>query len=555
MDTTKIRWWLWAVAGGLMLAAAFPKVGIAGFAWVAPGLILLGAGMRTGLGRYGFGYVSGLAHYGTTLYWLLLIPFPVGALVGWLALSAYLAVYMGFWVWLCWRLLERMLPEGERSEGGLRGIPRLGELSLGQRQAWGLGCAMVWVALEMVQGRMFSGFPWNYLGASQYRMLPLIQISSVTGVYGVSFLAVWFSVMLGCTMVMMTGGLGARRIWLGDMMLPMVVVGLVAWDGINRVRERSGSGRELSVALVQPSIPQTLIWDPTENTNRFRQLIVLSERALAEKPELLIWPEAAVPNLLRYDPWTYEAITNLVQRHAVWMILGADDAVPREEGERTGGAGQFDFYNSSFLVSPSGKLEAAYRKRRLVAFGEYVPFGKWLPFLKKLIPAGEGFTAGDRPIEFKMAPLETTTSVLICFEDVFPHLVREYVTDETDFLLNLTNNGWFGESAAQWQHGASAVFRAIENGVPLVRCSNNGLTCWVDSRGRMHEVYLPGTRDAYGPGYKTVRIPLQPADGKRAPTIYWKYGDWFGWSCVAGTGLMVAGILAGQRRKETADEN
>src|SRR6185436_17014292 len=111
-------------------------------------------------------------------------------------------------------------------------------------------------------------------------------------------------------------------------------------------------------------------------------------------------------------------------------------------------------------------------------------------------------------------------SVLICAEDVFPHLVRQYVEPGTDFDLNLTNNGWFGKSAAQWQHAVSALFRAVENGVPLVRCTNNGLTCWIDARGRLHEVYFPGTRDIYGPGFKLVTVPLR-ADGKSRPlTVY-----------------------------------
>ena len=136
--------------------------------------------------------------------------------------------------------------------------------------------------------------------------------------------------------------------------------------------------------------------------------------------------------------------------------------------------------------------------------------------------------------------------MLICFEDVFPHCVREYVEDDTDFLLNLTNNGWFGESAAQWQHAANAVFRAVENGLPLVRCANNGLTCWVDARGRVEEIYFPGTRDIYGAGWKMARVPLL-AGQPRAPTFYRRHGDWFGWSCVAVSALGLG--AAGLRRR------
>jgi apolipoprotein N-acyltransferase len=112
------------------------------------------------------------------------------------------------------------------------------------------------------------------------------------------------------------------------------------------------------------------------------------------------------------------------------------------------------------------------------------------------------------------------------------------VDADTDFLLNLTNNGWFGESAAQWQHAANAVFRAVENGVPLVRCANNGITCWVTPQGQIRDAYLPGTLDAYGAGFKIVQVPL--LDGKkREPTFYRQHGDVFGWGCIAWSALVV----------------
>ncbi|MCI0347964.1 MAG: apolipoprotein N-acyltransferase, partial [Acidobacteriales bacterium] len=175
-----------------------------------------------------------------------------------------------------------------------------------------------------------------------------------------------------------------------------------------------------------------------------------------------------------------------------------------------------------------------YRKRRLVMFGEYVPLSRWLPFLKKLAHAQGEFTPGRDVVTFNLSGLDVQTSVLICFEDIFPHITREHVKDDTDFLLNLTNNGWFGESAAQWQHAAGAVFRAIENGVPLVRCANNGLTCWVDTRGALHEIYFPGSDNVYKAGFKIARLPL-PAEGAWSPTLYRKHGDWFGWVCVVVT--------------------
>jgi apolipoprotein N-acyltransferase len=538
-----------AMAAGLLLAAAFPNLGIAGLAWIAPGCILFSALGCAGGQAFRFGYVAGLAHYLFSLHWLLFIPFPLGAVAGWLALSAYLALYPAVWVWLCWRTFPFKLKPKEYPGTSFRWIEEFASTNAIQRAVWSVSCAIIWVALEMIVARLLTGFPWNILGASQYRILPIAQIASVTGVYGVSFLLIWFSVSLGCAALCFVVRPRASKLWFGDLFWPLLALAGAAVFGIRQISHHPTSDRVVTVALVQPSIPQTLIWDPNENTNRFNQLLRLSERALATKPEILIWPEAAVPNMLRYEPDTYEAITNLVRTRRVWMILGADDAVPRRNSTTKR---EFDFFNSSFLINPDGELPAVYRKRRLVIFGEYVPLSRWLPFMKYLTPIGGEFTPGDRPKPFVIPELNVKTSVLICFEDTFPHLTREYVEPDTDFLLNLTNNGWFGESAAQWQHAANAVFRAIENGLPLVRCANNGLTCWVDSIGGMHEVYFPDTQNIYGAGFKTARIPLLSPGQKREPTFYNRCGDWLGWSCV---GLTLGMLVIGNRRWAMGDRN
>lgn len=334
--------------------------------------------------------------------------------------------------------------------------------------------------------------------------------------------------------------------WLAELALPLTVLGCVTAYGWIKLSQPESAGPTLKVALVQPNIPQTAIWNPNERTNRFRKLVELSEQALASKPDLLVWPESALPNLLtRFNPTAYHAITNLVLKHRVWMILGANDAQTRKNGRDPG---KVDFFISGFLVDPSGQLVGKYHKRQLVMFGEYMPLSRWLPFLNSLRANQGGFTRGQGPVPFILTEHQAKISVLICSEDVFPHLVREYVEADTDFLLNLTNDGWFGESAVQWQHAIDALFRAIENGVPLVRCTNNGLTCWIDARGRMHEVQFAGSRNVYSAGFKIVQIPLRPKGQDGRMTFYQRYGDWFGWSCVGWTGIMLARRLLPVRR-------
>jgi apolipoprotein N-acyltransferase len=531
--------------GGLLWAAAFPNIGIAGLAWVAPGLILACA-LGASPGRaFRLGYMAGLVNFGVSLYWLLYMPFPFGALTGWLALSAYLALYPAVWVWLCIRLLPSVQDSpgvfpGERAV--FQGYMRVSGL---RRGLWALACATIWVALEMVVGRVLTGFPWNFLGASQYRILPVIQIASVAGVYGVSFLVVWLSVSLMSSALAILVRPQQPRSWMVDLVVPMLLLAAACGFGVSRVVNAPEPDRFLDVALIQPSIPQTLIWDPGENSNRFAGLLELSEQAMGSHPDLMVWPEAAVPNLLRYEPESLQAVQRLATGHGVWMVLGADDAVSRHSD---GPKPEFDFFNSAFLMDPKGELASVYRKRKLVIFGEYIPLVRWLPFLRYFTPIGDGFAAGSEPVPFQMPDLGATLSVVICFEDVFPHLVRGHATSEVDFLLNITNNGWFGESAAQWQHAANAVFRAVENGLPLVRCANNGLTCLVDSRGRLSNTEFPGTDNVYGRGFKKVRVPLGPRGGQRESTFYNRHGDWFAWGCV-GITVLVGGTTFRRRSR------
>jgi len=525
--------YLAAVLAGLLLAAAFPTIGIAGLAWIAPALMLAAALGKSGRESFRIGYVAGLAFYLASLCWLLLIPYrwhsiPLGPAAGWLSLSAYVALYPATWVWL---------------------LSRVGVLarSWTHRTLWAIYGAALWVTLEMLVGWLFTGFPWNPLGASQYRMVPLIQIASVTGIYGVSFLVVWVSLSLLSAGLMIVLRPTARSAWVSEIILPILVVALIFNFGFRQLARDTAPERTLNVTLIQPSIPQTLIWDTSRDLERFREVIQLSEQALTNRTDLLVWPEAAVPSYARWDTNLHLAITNLVRQHRVWLILGSDDVgrpAPPAPPDK------YEFYNAAFLVSPEGEFVSRYIKRNLVVFGEYIPLVRWLPFVKWFTPIEGGFTSGDHPVPFVLTRPHVKTSPLICFEDIFPRTAREAADEDTDFLVNLTNNGWFGESGAQWQHAAAAVFRAVENGLPLVRCSNNGLTGWVDAQGRLRQIFRDDRGTIYGPGFLTAQIPLLAPGAKRIPTYYHQHGDVFGWACVGFTGIILLSRIL-RRRQST----
>ena len=226
-------------------------------------------------------------------------------------------------------------------------------------------------------------------------------------------------------------------------------------------------------------------------------------------------------------PEIQQAIAQLARSHQTWLVFCAGTAEPAA-------AATTDYFNSALLCNPDGVLEAIYHKRRLVIFGEYIPLVRWLPFLKWLTPIGGEVTPGDRPVEFEIKNPSAKMSVLICFEDVFAQEAREHVGPDTDFLVNLTDDGWFGHGAEQWQQAASGIFRAVENGVPLLRCTNDGLTCWADAQGRVRQIQN-ASGNVYAPGFIIAQIPLR-APGDRQQTFYNRHGDWFPSSC-SGIGL------------------
>jgi len=496
---------------------------VSGLAWVAPALILLAA---RGGNALRLGFLAGFTHYLVSLSWLLHIPVKFYPILGWLALAAYLALYPATWVWVCLKM-----------KGGRAGVGTGNWLT---RAGFALFCGAAWVAVEMIVARMFTGFPWNLLGVSQQKLLPLIQIATWTGVYGVSFLVVWFSASLLNAFDELIRQPAARQVWLKELALPTLTLAVVYAGGLHRIRSAAIPDRSLRIALIQPSIPQTMIWNATDSATRLEELMKLTRAALTNQPDLLIWPEAATPRMLRDDPDLQRAVSQLALSNHVWMILGSDDFGFRGTNVL--------YYNSAFLVSPRGELAAHYPKRRLVIFGEYVPLLDWLPFIKYLTPITGGFTAGERPVAFDLGELGVKTSTLICFEDVFPHYAREHATEDIDFLVNITNDGWFGESAAQWQQASCAAFRAVENNRPLVRCANNGLSCWIDRFGAMHNVEFEDSPDIYRAGFKIVTVPLPAPGSKPAAAFYNQHGDWFGWLCVGLTAVLVIPQIRWRKR-------
>ncbi len=443
---------------------------------------------------------------------------PLAPALAWVALSAYCALFPAAWVWIGWTSFDR-----------LDNISQFLRVSALRRQIWFLVVAALWAALEFMRGRFLSGFPWNFLGVSQYRLTPLIQIASITGIHGVSFLVVWLSVAAGGLILSLSRS-GPRPSLVSAGAPLLVVVAAVVW-GFKRMDQSWPTLGSLRVAMVQPGVAQTEIWDASRDQARFNTVLALSQQAMRAHPSLVLWPESGVPDL---TPEFQRSIAEFVERNAVWAVFCAGTAEATPQGTP-------EYFNSALMCGPEGTLEGIYHKRRLVIFGEYIPLVHWLPFLKWLTPVGGEVTPGVRAEQFELQNPRVKLSVLICFEDMFPDEARQHVEGDTDFLVNLTNDGWFGHADEQWQQAASAIFRAVENGVPILRCTNDGVTCWADAQGRLHGVLYSAKGNFFDPGVLMADVPL-PA-GRRAATIYNRFGDWFPWGCA----IISAGWVAWAR--------
>ena len=506
--------WLLAMLVGLAWALAYPEPRWSVFAWLVPGCLLSVVSGREGWRLFGLAFLAALVFRLVSLRFLLNIPHTGGAIGGWLALSVYAALFSAAWAWICGVWFRCGLAD--------QNWPWI------KRFCFGLFAAAVWVGIEMFQARALGGYPWNFLGVTQFENNPLIQIAAFTGVYGVSFLIVWFSVSVLFAILKIRRATANPWSWMTDLAAPCVVLVCVCTFGFLRLDVIVKISEPFRVAVVQPSIPQRLIWESGNKEERMDKVLELSELALVSKPDVLIWPESSAP--VTQENWP--RVKRLLLEANTPLVLGIDDF------ERDADTGEDRFYNSAAFVPVDDSAPVVYRKRRLVMFGEYIPFEKALPFMKYLSPIGASFSAGTEAVQFPVGEGKTTMAPVICYEDAFPHGVREHVLPGTTLLVNLTNDGWFGEGPAQWQHAANAVFRCIENRVPMVRSCNNGLSCWVDRFGQVRRFFGEENGDIYGAGFAVFEIPLGQALGR---SFYNRHGDVFGWSCFV---LGLAGIIA-----------
>jgi len=520
-----LRRWALPVATGVLMALAFPPFNVSQMGWfcLVPLLVAVaGCGPGEAFRR---GYVAGLVFFALTIWWIVHVT-----IAGTVGLIAFLALYFGVGaVWFA-VTATKLFPRDQERQAG---VP-----AASADRAWRNIVASVigsagWVVVEWFRGKLlFGGFPWNYLGVSQWQVVPLIQFANVTGVYGVSLLVCFVNVSFYFTIRRFVRwrdarGQGYRLSW--EFYLAMGLVGLALLHGVREIfHPEPESARMIRVALVQGDIPQTLKFDPGQKPLILERYRTLTEAAWEAHPDLIIWPETATPDALRYDPDSFGLVTNLAERSGAYLLTGTLDATPYSSPA--------EVFNAAILIGPDASVRGIYHKLHLVPFGEYVPLRRIFPFLKWLTPIGDSLERGHEYTVFEADAVRF--SAVICFEDTVPELVRRFVQRHVDFMVNVTNDAWFKTSPAAEMHLANAIFRAVENHRPLVRAANNGITCVVNEYGSVN----PKTRltpFTKGMVVCDLRLPQDPEQ-----TFYTLHGDW-----LVGVCLLVVGLAIVRSRK------
>ena len=364
----------------------------------------------------------------------------------------------------------------------------------------------LWLLIDYLRGHAgFLALPWGTLAQTQHRNLALLQTASMIGEHGVTFLVALGNAALAA--------LCLRRERTYATVALLILVTAHAWGATELFSP--ASGRSIRVAALQPNIQ---VGDRTTEAGReanLARLERLTREAASARPDLIVWPESAIPGDVS-DPALLHRLQQLSSDTAVPLILGAAEVEKFATGDNLLTIGR-RLFNTAHLFQPSGATSPPYRKRMLVPFAEYVPQADVIPWPEWLAPRVTELTAGDSGQLFTIAP-QMSVAALICWENLFSHLARESVNGGAQLLVQLTNDVWFGPTAAPRQHNLMSVMRAVENRVPVVIASNAGPSQLIDGYGRV----VAATSNVFQESAITGAVALGGGG-----TVYSKTGDWF----------------------------
>lgn len=513
--------WLCALLSGILLACCHPPVGQGGLAWFALVPLICALWFSEGWGKRNdwrvllLGYVTGVVYFLGCLSWLTTVT-----VAGWIALCLYLGVYVAVWATFVGLLLK------PKDTGDVAASPWL-KSSHNLRVA--ILASAAWTALEWIRGALFSGFGWNSLGVALHENLAIIQIADLAGVGGISFLLVMVNMMIVLTVKRLLLEIGRQQKLRPhyDFSVTVAMVALCFGYGVRALFEKPVPTEPLAVAAIQGNVPIQEKRDPAQE-NRILQLNVdLTMAALAMKPDLIIWPEAATPSPLLGDQLTWDTVRGLLAEFDGDFLTGT----VHSEGDKE--------YNSAVLLTEKAAKVQFYHKNHLVPYGEYLPLREIIPFphwITSQVPDDFDFGPGTAILQMARKPVKI--GPLICFEDTLGPLARKFALDGAQIFVTVTNDGWFLDSAGSRQHVLQALFRCVETKLPMVRAANTGVSCVIDPFGRI------GNRKDDGQGilFSQVNVPTNPRK-----TFYTRYGEVFSYACLALTGFYCAWLVIRRR--------
>ncbi|MBN1405343.1 MAG: apolipoprotein N-acyltransferase [Candidatus Omnitrophica bacterium] len=500
------------ILSAILLSGAFSSFNLDCLSWFAFVPLFFALEGKSKLQSFIISYICGFLFFIISMYWIFYVT---GA--GWIMLSLYQAIYFGIF-----GLVFNYFSKPYRY----------------------IALPSAWVILEYMRAHFAGGIGWNLLGYSQYKNIPLIQIADITGVLGVSFLIILMNVAIYAVIKMaincyrldprprLKGNAPFGEEFKNNPAIPTLSILIVFISVLiygYKAAVIDNTADKFKISVVQGSIPQEAKWDETFKRDIMARYQALSIQAAEDGGDLIVWPETAVPGYLYYDHELSRWIKTVLEEIKTPLLAGAPIMADYDMDKS---------YNSAVLFSEEGKILERYDKLHLVMFGEYIPLEENFPILRKLFPISGNFIPGNEYTVFNIGQVKFST--LICFEDIFPALVRKFVKNGADFVVNITNDAWFKETAAAYQHAACSVFRAVENRRPVVRAANTGLSCFIDKTGRIYEKVSENGKDLFIPGVKSAFISIE---SNKKYTFYTKYGDIFVLICIVMAGVCFAGKM------------
>ncbi len=501
----------------LLITFSFPPFSIGFLAYVAVIPFLMVLENKSFKEVWRWGYFAGLLVNLMLLYW-----------IGWATIAGALSAILVLPLYLA-------------------GFGALHVFSQKRWGNWGLFLAPCWwTAIEWTKTLGQIGFPWFTLGYSQSQYRTIIQFAEITGVYGVSFWIVLGNVLI-YQGVKLALSRTARPRYLFALAIWLLVPYLYGWIRLEQIQHWPTS--TIRVALVQGNIDPFKKWKTEYKDSSFVKYEALSLEAANAKPDLIVWPETATPCWLKQEFEYLSRVLRLVNAVAAPLLTGTPDYEFISNTE-------YRSYNSAILLQPNSTAIQSYSKMRLVPFGERIPFEDSFPFtligelLDKLEMGQGNFSPGDHPVVFRFKPRareaggvqaradSLSFGVAICYESVFPQIVRDFTVRGAQFLLVITNDGWFGKTSMPFQHLDYAVFRAIENRVSVARATNTGISAVIDPCGRILK-----TTNLFEEATLVYDLPIL-----NQPSFFVRHGSVFAYGVLILSGVLLGGMVVFRKR-------